>query len=215
MGKGKRKYWQKPMIVTVILILLMAAASLTVVRQINSYEERKCFDRLREETDALLLDIEINMKNDTENLELLARVISEYADLGSESLWEILDSYPDSGMISDLELLLPDNSVLTEGGRRIDAEGVLSFQEEAALGVHVSDRQEDLSEEGRYIVRICVPVIQNGEAKAVLCGIIDLQAFPEKMELEPYGGDGALYLIDGSTGEFLADTWHKDLGNIW
>ena len=215
MGKGKRKYWQKPMVVTVILILLMAAASLIVVKQINSYEERKCFDRLREETKELLRDIETNIKNDTENLELLARVVSEYEDLDSEALWEILDSYTDSGMISGLELLLPDNSVLTESGRRIDAEGILSFQEEKSLGVHMSDREEDLNEKGRYIVRNCVPVIQDGETKAILCGIIDLQEFPEKMKLEPYGGDAALYLIDGNTGEFLADTWHKELGNIW
>lgn len=35
------------------------------------------------------------------------------------------------------------------------------------------------------------------------------------MKAFAYSGQGAVYIIDGNNGEFLMDTWHKDLGNIW
>lgn len=210
----KKIHWQKSMAVTLVLIILMAAASVIVVRNINTYEEEKCFDRLDDETEELIQNIEANFERDTENLELMARAISEYhEELPARDLWSMLDSYSATGMLSGIELLLPDNSVLTEDGQSVNAEGRLSFEEEAALGAHISGRETDLRDEEKMILRNCVPVVQNGETKAILCGIIDLEQLPEKMQTHPYGGEAAFYLIDGATGDFLIDTWHKRLGN--
>ena len=219
-GKRKNKkqeiLWKSPLVVAVLLILLLIAASVLAAGWVNRMEEERSFEELYEETNRLAQEIEDEMENDREELELLAAVIAEYEDLTSQELWKILDSYDMVGMMSRLELLLPDDTVLTEGGKRVDVSGQLSFEEEAGHGAHVSDRVQDLDEDGTYIVRNYVPVKRDGQIIAMLYGVVELGSLPEDLEAAPYGGQAAIYIIEGQTGDFLVDTWHSESGgNIW
>lgn len=212
MKKIKDICWQKSMAVTAALMILIVAASFIVTGRINRMEEERGFERLYEEAGQLAKNVKENTLKDREQLEMIAAVIGMYEELRSEELWEILDSYTLSGMISRIELLLPDDTILAEGGlQRANEEG-LSFEKEAALGTHVTDRQMGNEEEG-YLVRNCVPVIRDGETVAVLCGVVETESLAENLELEPYGGKAAVYIIDGNTGDFLVDTWHEEAGN--
>ena len=105
--------------------------------------------------------------------------------------------------------------MITHDGREVDATGYLSFAEEAAKGAHISDRETDILT-GDYIIRHFMPVIRDGQIVAMLYGVITLNTLPKTVVLEPYGGRGALYIIDGNNGDFLIDTWHPgQVGNIW
>ena len=220
-GQKKRKRrdeirWGHSLAMTGILIVLILAASFGAMRYINQMEEDRCFERLYEEANALAGDIEMYAGNDEEQLELLAGVIARYDDFSSPELWSILDSYTNIGMMSRVELLLPGDLVLTRGGTPIDAGGQLSFEEEAAKGAHITDRETDVLDEDTYVVRHYVPIEQNGQITAMLCGVILFSELPEEVRLNPYSGRGALYVIDGNTGDFLIDTWHPgETGNIW
>lgn len=215
MKKIKEICWQKSMAVTVALIFLIVAASFIATRSINRKEEERGFDRLYEEARELAQKIKRNAQKDREQLEMIAAVIGMYEDLTSKDLWKILDSYMLNGMMSRLELLLPDDTILIEGGQKAENQGGLSFEEEAELGAHITDREIDYVEDGDYIVRNCVPVTRDGETIAVLCGIVELEDLPDELALEPYGGEAAVYIIDGNTGDFLLDTWHREPENIW
>lgn len=221
---GKRKknekqrkgiYWQKSITATVGVILLVAALSYLLVCWINDREEQKCFDRLYEEAADLAENIENGAKNDREELELLAEIIADYDDISAERLWSVLDSFSVVGLMSRIEILMPDNTILMKGGQRLDAGADVSFEEEAARGAYISGREEDMDEDGGYIVRNCVPIVKDGETVAILRGIIDLETLPEDIGLKPYDGEAAVYIIEGKTGNFLMDTWHNELGNIW
>ena len=213
MKKIKKLYEQKSVAMTILLILLVILSSFFLTVQINGIEEERCFERLYEEADKLAENIETNIENDTWQLKILAETIGEYEDFSSPELWEYLDSYAMWGMVSRLEILLPDNTVLTKGGKR-SREGDLSFDKEASQGTHITDRESDPDGEG-FIIRNYVPVIKEGKTAAMLCGVVELGELPQQLLLEPYSGQAAIYIIDGATGEFLVDTWHKDVGNIW
>lgn len=201
---------------TSVMIILMVVSSVIAISQINHIEERKSIERLYEEADDLADTIETYAQSDREALEVLAEVIAQYDDLHSEELWELLDSFSGVGLMSEIELLLPDDTVLKQGGRSVDAEGIISFKEEAAHGAFISDREMDIEVQDKYIVRHCVPIIRDGQTVAMLNGIIDLGEMPEGVSLDPYGGKAALYLIDGNNGDFLIDTWHPGAGgNMW
>lgn len=209
-------HWGRSLATTGLMILLVMAASFVVIHSINHMEEEKGFERLYEKADNLVADIGMYAESDREELEMIATVIANYSELDSPDLWKILDSYTVVGMMSRIELLLPDDTVLSEGGKRTDARGILSFDEEAARGAHITDRERDLQDDENYIVRHYVPVVRDGQTIAMLYGVVELGELPEKVNINPYGGKGALYIIDGSNGDFLVDTWHQgETGNMW
>ncbi len=49
----------------------------------------------------------------------------------------------------------------------------------------------------------------------MLYGVIELGTLDDELPYTPYGGDAAVYVIDGATGDYLLDTWHGEQGNIW
>ena len=208
--------WGYPLITTGIMIFFIVAASFGVTNYISRMEEQRSFDRLYEEAGNLADTIEMYAKNDREELEMLSAVLSQHQDFSSPDLWKLLDSYTNIGMMSRIELLLPGDIVLTEGGRRIEAGGQLSFEEEAAKGIHITNRETDILDSSTYVVRHYVPVKQDGQTVAMLYGVILPGELPEGINLNAYGEKAALYIIDGKTGEFLIDTWHPGAtGNIW
>lgn len=207
--------WTRSLTVTITLMALIAAASFLVTEHITQKEEEHGFEILYQEAEALAKEIETNVQSDCEQLELIASVLARYDDLTFDQLSEFLDNYQTVGMMSSLELLLPNNTVLTAEGEVIDASGILSFEQESALGAHISDREKDLKEEN-YIVRHYVPVIKNNEIAALLYGVVELDSLPQEALNQYYGGEAAIYIIDGATGDFLVDTWHQEEGgNIW
>ena len=211
---GIRK--RKPVLITVLLLLAIVAGSFVLSGRINRLEEERSFERLYEETGNLAREVEKKIFNNREELEVLASMLSEYEELDSAEVQTLLHSYSGIGITSRLELLFPDDTVLTENGEVIDAEGLLSFEKEAVKGAHISDREQDLEGYGGYVVRNYVPVIRNGQTVAMLYTVIDLEEFPAQMPENSYGGDAAVYIIDGNTGDFLVDTWHGETGgNIW
>lgn len=214
--KTDKTRWGKSLVVTGAMILLLMAASVAAINEINSIEEEKSIQRLYEETDHLANMIEKNAQSDRVALKVLAGIVAEYDDLHSKELWELLDSYSGVGLMSEIELLLPNDTILRRNGKVIDAKGVLSFRDEAAKGEHISNRETDIEDPEKYITRQCMPIIKNGQTVAMLNGIIDLGNLPDDVSLDPYSGKGALYIIDGNTGDFLVDTWHPgEGGNIW
>ena len=201
--------------VTLAFILLMAVGTYGVTGWMSQIEEQRCFERLDEETGNLCRDIEAQIRSDREQLEMLAALAVGYENLECQALWEILDSYGEIGMMSRVEILMPDDTVITSGGKRLDVQGQLSFEREAALGAHISDRETDLTDTSQCILRHYVPIVKDNETIAMLYGIGVLGNLPEGMEMQPYGGQAAIYLVDGNNGDFLVDTWHEELGNLW
>lgn len=216
MKKSDNIRWNRPIVTTGFMILLIVAASFGLSNNISSIEEEKCFERLYEEVAGLSADIEMHASNDREELKILSEIIASYDEMDSEKLWAFLDSYAAVGMMARVELLLPGDRVVVRGGKTVDAEGLLSFEEEAALGEHITDRERDILDSENYIVRHFVPITRDGETIAMLYGVIELGELPEEVNMDPYGGKGATYIIDGKTGDFLVDTWHPgEVGNMW
>lgn len=197
-----------------LLIFLMISGSFVAVRWISKIEEEQSFMKLHEETDYLAEHIQLNIDNDRGQLEIIAAVIARAESFTDQILWDILDSYSNIGLISRLELLLPDDTIVTRHGE-IRIQDSLSFDKEAALGSHITDLENDFINDGQPILRHYVPVIQNGQITAMLYGVIEVASLPSILINDPYDGEAAAYLMEGETGNLIVDTWHSELGNLW
>ena len=139
------EHWRGPLAATLVLVILIAAASFFVTEQINRAEESESFVRLAEEAERLAESLEQNMSSDREMLGLIAKVMAQSPDEPAR----FLGLYQRAGtFFSRLELLLPGDLVVTADGTRIDASVQLSFEQEAAQGAHVSDRELDWNGQG-------------------------------------------------------------------
>ena len=206
----------RSLVVAALMVVLVVCASIVMINHISSTERERCFDRLYTEAADIATFIENSIANDREELELLAAVVAQSDDFNSPHLWNLLTSFDHVGFMSQLALLMPDDTVIYGAGQTIDATGQLSFQKEMGHGVHVSHRGKSLLNPDEYVLRHYYPIKREGQVVAILYGVVMIQKLPLTMSIQPYSGKGAMYLIEGDTGDFLVDTWHPgQVGNLW
>lgn len=205
---------RKIMIFTLFLAVVIGYLSIALMYRINEISEESCFEQLHEAAQNLSQDIMQHITSDQNQLEVIAAILANYQDIEGEETIQILNEYKASDILSRLEILLPGDRVLLNNGEIVDASGVLSFEEEAAKGAHISDKTVDLLDSESYILRSFVPIERDGAVAGVLYGVIDLQTLPYQWKAEEFGGNASVYVIDGNTGDFIMDTWHKTLGNL-
>ncbi len=205
---------RKIMIFTLFLAVVIGCLSIALMYRINEISEESCFEQLHEAAQNLSQDIMQHITSDQNQLEVIAATLANYQDIEGEETIQILNEYKASDILSRLEILLPGDRVLLNNGEIVDASGVLSFEEEAAKGAHISDKTVDLLDSESYILRSFVPIERDGAVAGVLYGVIDLQTLPYQWKAEEFGGNASVYVIDGNTGDFIMDTWHKTLGNL-
>ena len=143
----------RSLVVAALMVVLVVCASIVMINHISSTERERCFDRLYTEAADIATFIENSIANDREELELLAAVVAQSDDFNSPHLWNLLTSFDHVGFMSQLALLMPDDTVIYGAGQTIDATGQLSFQKEMGHGVHVSHRGKSLLNPDEYVLR--------------------------------------------------------------
>lgn len=214
MAVKKRKISKFVAVTTAIFVVLYAVVFSTSL-YVQKATEQQCYDTLRKTTENLGKEIKNNTCNNQEQLEIIADVIASRGNIDFDQTKHILKSYMTRGEISHLEVLLPDNRVITCDGNYVDASGTLSYAEEVEKGEYVSTNATvDISYGDKKVLKSAVPIFQKGETIGILYGITEVNSLPLYYVADSYGENASIYLIDGDSGDFIMDTWHLSLGNI-
>lgn len=214
MAVKKRKI-SKFVAVTMAIFVVLYAVVFSTSLYVQKAAEQQCYDTLRKTTENLGKEIKNNTYNNQEQLEIIADVIASRGNIDSDQTKHILKSYMTRGEISHLEVLLPDNRVITCDGNYVDASGTLSYAEEVEKGEYVSTNATvDISYGDKKVLKSAVPILQKGETIGILYGITDVNSLSLYYVADSYAENASIYLIDGDSGDFIMDTWHLSLGNI-
>ena len=214
MAVKKRKI-SKFIAVTMAIFVVLYAVVFSTSLYVQKAAEQQCYDILRKTAENLGKEIKNNTCNNQEQLEIIADVIASRGNADSDQTKHILKSYMTRGEISHLEVLLPDNRVITCDGNYVDASGTLSYAEEVEKGEYVSTNATvDISCGDKKVLKSAVPILQEGETIGILYGITEVNSLPLYYVADSYGENASIYLIDGDSGDFIMDTWHLSLGNI-
>lgn len=214
MAVKKRKI-SKFVAVTMAVFVVLYAVVFSTSLYVQKATEQQCYDTLRKTTENLGKEIKNNTYNNQEQLEIIADVIASRGNIDSDQTKHILKSYMTRGEISHLEVLLPDNRVITCDGNYVDASGTLSYAEEVEKGEYVSTNATvDISYGDKKVLKSAVPILQKGETIGILYGITEVNSLPLYYVADSYAENASIYLIDGDSGDFIMDTWHLSLGNI-
>ncbi|MGM9568588.1 MAG: diguanylate cyclase domain-containing protein [Phascolarctobacterium sp.] len=201
--------------VTVMVILALFALSFFVSYQIRDMEEKAAWASLNRSADRLNEELTRRINIDQEVLLTLADIINQYEHLDSPEVQALIDGFHTNTLMEHVGLLLPGDRIMFPNKPISYISGYMSFREEAAKGMHITDRMVDLRDEGHFVLRNFVPIKRNGETVGMLYGVVNLQNLPALMKRDLYQGRQVFVVIDGKTGEFILNTQRQNLGNMW
>lgn len=197
---------------TLLTIALLCSVIITMVSYVYTFSEQRALEQLHIDTKQIKTDINHQMISDRENLITMANFASKlYSD--GESFDIMLQSFEEIGLISDIGILMSDNTLVTKKGSIESVEGI-SFEEEVKKGEYISGREKDVTKPERELIRSAVPIEVNGKTVAMLYGTIELTDFAERYIEDVRTANADLFVIEGESGNYLIDTKRSELGNV-
>lgn len=193
-------------IITIILLLLY--------RGIYNYAEDRCWQELSNTAEQLTGEIASDFEDDIAKLHIMGSVLQNH-ELKDADCMKILslDTVLPATMFSRIDLLLPDNTVVSNGTKSKIGQDI-SFDKLAADGEHMTGRQKD-SQSGNETIYYLLPIEKAGDVTAIVIGVIDLNEIADHFQPIIYDGKGHVCVVDIASGDFIIDTWHDKLGNIF
>lgn len=214
MKKTNSLHRKRKLLITSFVMLALIFISAVISWQISKEEEKSCWDNLRQSVGMTKSEITAHVTGDRELLYSVADIIAAQDSAESPEVTKIIDSFKPNTLLDHLALLLPEDRLMLPNEPIRDVSGLLSFEEEAAEGCHISGKSKGIKVDGKPILRSFVPVVKDGETVAMLYGVTYLETLPDKISNTAYDGNAAIYIVDGENGDFLLDTWHNSLGNM-
>ncbi len=202
------------------LVVVLCLTAVLVVTGICCYSfvQRDCYLRLREFTEQMSGEVRQTFENDSRSLESIAK-LPGLDDLESEdgikTASRILSYFKSIGSFSRLEILLPDGRTVMEDGRLLEPDEALPYDEIVAEGKHIGHRSVDVYNKNMHIFRAWVPVVRNGETKAMLCGVVDVNFMPSLFSSESYGSNLQLFIFENTNGNLILNTLGNDMVNMY
>lgn len=196
-----------------ILILTLITVSLAVILRIGSIVEKDCLQTLEDTVEQGAVHVYTVLGNAERRMDVVADRLADYTELNAETCRQYLSGLSDGNLISSYSVLLPDGQMVYDQNTDFQAALLPDFTEESAKPTRFVSRYHGIAEE-EYAVYIS-PIVKDGLTAGVLYGYVRLSDLPEKIPYKAFDGQGHLYLVDGSTGDFLMDTWHNSLDNMY
>jgi len=197
---------------TFVAAMLLCVIFLVMTSNIYLKEEADCYEYLHLQTKQFKDDIKNQIDSDKETLSLVANLASQIYEK-NQDLKLVFDSYEPTGLISNVGILLPDNTFVTKNGT-LNFEGSISFDEEITKGEYISGRVKDVTNSKLEIIRLAQPIISNGKAIGIVYGSINLDTLSKRYTDNVSELNAQLYVYESGTGNLIIDTFDEELGNI-
>ncbi len=206
---------EKSLIATIIVSICIVLIFAGTYVQIAKIQEERCMQRMEEGVNTVIEEISAKLKRDSKVLNAAADILANSDDFSTEALQQNMQIVSPLLDTMQIRVLMPDNTVIDTQGGIIDSGVNISFEKEAPLGEHVSNRMTSILDGNTLILRHFVPIEQDGKVKALLYGVTILEDLPRVMNINNiYNASSSIYIIDTEDGDFIMDTRHDELGNI-
>ncbi len=201
---------------TGIVLLFIVVLLVSAYASINSLLKKRSISRVEEGVRTVKEEITSKLERDSHILNAAANIISQADNFDIEATRAIMQTITPLLETMKVRVLMPNNQIITPDGNLYDTidSDTISFNDEAALGEHISGRINSLAT-GEPILRHYVPIIQDGKTAALLFGVTELKNLESSLNIDNiYNESASVYIIDTATGDFILDTWHDKLLNI-
>ena len=159
------------LLITCIVILF--ACSLIAAYYVEKIMENHCFQVLEETVKQEASKIRVSLESEEQQMQIISDILAEYPVLNSEICKKHLNLLPTGNIISSYSVLMPDNQMIYSDACDTVYNIPYDIKSDSAKPPHLSDRFENT--EGNEYIAYVYPIKQNGVAKGVLYGYINLK----------------------------------------
>ena len=182
--KGKIRVKEKSLTATIIMIVVLTVLFVTAYFQISSIIRQRSLSRMEEGVNTVIEEITGKLSRDSKILNSAANILSTAESFDKETMKEAMTAFSPLMETMKMNILMPDNTVISANGNSIDGSNSISFEKEAPLGEHVSNRMTSLIDGNTLVLRHFVPIIKNKETVALLFGTTILSELPKVMNID-------------------------------
>lgn len=207
--------YKNKMKITLLVMLIIFALVNIVAYRIRDIGKNTSLEIMEIALDSASEDVQRYFNIQRDIMLTMAEVINTQAKVESTQTQDIVDSFKSQSLIDNLGLLLPDNKLMWPYAKPMDFSDVLSFDEEAARGIHFSDRERSVNDRNKFVVRNFVPVVRDNKIRGMLYGRIDLNNFPEIRKKYLFDDQARFIVLDGNTGEILFNNKSNTMDNLY
>ena len=212
----QKKFREKNIIITILFLFVITLCTVGAYMIITRIAEQQCIERMEEAVGIVADDVRNKLSRDSSILNAMADIIEAEDDHDEENMRNLINRFTPLTIARRINLLLPGDRIISQSGNAVDVSGKISFEKESALGEHVSERMQSVTDDNRFVIRHFYPIEKNGRVVAMIYTTTNLKELPDSLNVQNiYGGSAEIYLVDRNSGDMLMDTLHEDLGNIW
>ena len=205
------------LIALLLLIAFLLPALLWTSHSISRIAEEAALLRLTVATQQLKRDILSHVAWFSERLGIAAILLSEEnKPLDAPDIRHLLGrlSQQRNPPVGRLRILLPD-------GRTVHPDAIMAatpetraaFEEKARRAPFLSHLEPDPDGDAQ-ILHYYVPIMRGEKTLGLLAAAGSSDNIPQFLRLKNMSRDYQIFIIEGKSGEFLVDTWHKKLGRV-
>lgn len=212
---NKKKALDTSILATLLLIAFICLVCLLAYDRLDRRATGSCFQTLDDAAEQAVISIQSCISGNQEQLAVIADLLAQDDAFDAGSILKNLSSFHQRGTLAGLGLLLPSGEMLLSDPGGMAPEGAFSYSAELARAPHISGALPVHDPGKNEIFYQSVPVQRDGQTLGILFGFVSLEAFADSLCVTAYDGNVQFYVADGENGDFLVDTWHKTLGNIY
>lgn len=197
---GLTGLWQA----TLLLLFILFGGLWLAYYHVTATVEKECNANLELATEQFTSDVQKYFQTQEIQLQALANLVAKQPDIRNQlRMEELLSTFNQDRLARHVQILYPENSCFQK----------VSLAEASQQDTYITYAANSELGNGKSVVQVMAPVFQAGRAVAMLCNTINLADMQDYFKVDIYGGKAQLFIVDGTTGQYLLDNWHNDLSN--
>lgn len=198
----------------VAITLAVMVISLVLYREVMNLEEERCWDELRTTAQTVTREITSKFNDEIVKLHLIKTMMLEDDYLDVDSIEKLhIDIVEPTTIFSRIDVLYPDNTIVSNGTKR-SLEKEVDFKQIKEKGEYLTARKTD-TQTGKECAYYILPVVEEEVIRAVIIGVIESNGLAEIFQPLIYDGEANICIIDADDGNYIMDSWHETLENLY
>lgn len=194
----------------VVVLGVVLAVSLTML---YNFTIEYYFNNLEQVAEQIQDEVVSVYQQDLEHLAGIGRAVAKCDSPKSEEARNIICSFVHVGLIRDLAIVYPDDTIWTCSGNSLTAKGLVNYDMEVKKGTYLTGIREDIFGRRNGALYQFMPVAKDGVVEAVLLGVIPWEDLQGRFTVRAFGGKADLYICEGATGNLIVNNRTREPGN--